>query len=153
MRFSTKKGRPIKNKNEIDLGTKELRLKKSSCFSDGFLIFLKQQKAISETEYEMALWFRYLYNVKFGNPNIISAYNPTKTRGFNLFKINQDLQIKLEELYNKISCELQNQNLKNMMIDLCVFEDLTKLLRLRDEKFLEKLKKGLGIIKKIKLSL
>jgi len=146
MKFLRKRGRPKKKRDKVDLGTKELQEKKRLFFSDSLLIMLKKQNIIDEIEYQTALWFRYLYSVKFGNPNIITAYNTAKIQGFNSFVINEKKQEKVEKIYNKISCELQNRGLKNVILDVCVFDKQEIILQLNNKYYLEKLKNGLKVI-------
>lgn len=147
MRFSNQRGRPKKIKDKIDLGTEELRAKKKSQISENSLTILKNLKFIDEIEYQTALWFRYLYSIKFGNPNIITAYNTAKIYGLNSFTINQIKREKVEKLYNKISYELQKVGVKNIVMDVCVFDARVLNLKLNDRRFVERLKEGLKVIK------
>lgn len=142
MKFSNKRGRPKKIKDKIDLGTRELQEKKKLGIGESYLLTLKKQDLIDEIEYQTALWFRYLYSVKFGNPNVITAYDNTELRGLNLFQMSDKKRKKMEGLYGKISRKLQNRGLKNFMLDVCVFEKNI----LANWQVLAKFKKGVLII-------
>jgi len=146
MNFSNKRGRPKKNKNKIDLGTDEFQNKKKSYIFDNLLNILKIRDIIDEVEYKNAFWFRYLYSVKFGNPNVITAYNISKVQGINTFIINKNKQERMEKIYNKISFNLQKNGLKNIVMNICIFDKLDEILQLSDKEYLEKLKEGLEII-------
>jgi hypothetical protein len=140
LRFSNKRGRPKKNKEKFDLGTKELRRKKKFFLFESFLLFLRNSELICEEEYQLSMWFRYLYSIKFGNPNVITAYNLVKVKGVNSFAINKIKQKKMEFLYNQISKKLEKKGVKNLMMDVCIFDVKIKNFNL------ENFKSGLGII-------
>jgi len=147
MRFSNKRGRPKKNKIELDFGTIELQEKRKSNLSDDLLITLKKLNFINDVEYQAALWFRYLYSIKFGNPNVITACNIMKINGRNLFEMNKEKREKMEKLYNKISQQLEGRGMKNMMLNVCVFDKCDMILKLNCNKYCKKLKEGLEIIR------
>ena len=64
------RGRPPKNREKRDLGTKELQQKRALGHTDEVLDYCHQRGIISDAQHWCGNHFRWLYTMRYGVPNI-----------------------------------------------------------------------------------
>lgn len=153
-------------KQKIDFGTKELQRKRNNFSTLDPLSKLKRFGLITEDEFEIGNWYRFLYIIKYRNPfpSSVNFNQISSVKNISLNGITLKQRIVYEGLFNKISKKLNNEKIKNsnvkpvsLLRDICVFSaGLEKIIVtgkannsvMVNFKVLNNLKSSLDIIKK-----
>lgn len=118
MKFSTRRGRPRKEKQGKDLGTIELQNKRKTGLTSEPLDLCLARGLITEVQHSAGLRLRWLYTLRLGAPNI-SAYSPEK--GGKLCKYEDSGWLARKQLeYKKMLAALDKTGARRIVANVCI---------------------------------
>jgi hypothetical protein len=126
MKFRTARGRPKLSREKKDLGTKELLAKKHAGVTEEMLDLMLNKGIITSLEHQAGLRFRWLHYLKFGTLSL-RAYNVGNIVGQQ--PLNNDTKWKYykEKEYEQAAFTLCQSGCFNIVADICIFNQHTKL--------------------------
>lgn len=127
MRFSRKVGRPKKTTPENDKGTPELQNKRISDLTTEAIVLCQKRGIITDSQFIAGGRLRWLYNLRFGTPEV-QAYDPhIKGRSCELGHNEKWLKARHDE-YGEAISKLEQIRAKTLVMNICVFRQKTFFL-------------------------
>lgn len=122
MAFTSKRGRPRKAADAIDLGTPELRFKHAHGITSEPIDRCLDKQLITPTQHWCGLHLRWLYTVRYGAPVVTTRYD---TIGDGAFRIADDpaWRHQREAEYHAATALLRTGKHYEPVMQLCVFNE------------------------------
>lgn len=126
--FNSKRGRPRSNLPKIDNGTAEFIQKKSLGITHEPLDYCLKSGIISDEQHAAGLRLRWLHTIRFGLVGIKSVFDNLipDSRPSNFRDPEWKKQREIE--YNNLLTSLNSAGVKDMLLDVCIFNKWPKCL-------------------------
>jgi len=133
MGFSSKRGRPKLVREKSDKGTKEFQKKKARGVTSEPLDLCLKKGFITPDQHWAGLHLRWLYTLHFGVPTVSSVDLDVRGRSSSVDKYDDEWRAKRELEYGRAVFSLSKTRLKNVVMDLCVYNKFPKFLILAND--------------------
>ena len=134
MGFTSKRGRPktvtlVKGREEKDLGTLELQMRRARDMTTEPIDICKKKSIIKADQYSAAMHFRWLYTIRLGAPGV-SAVNLDAFGGRNIAQNNEEWQAGREKEYAMAVEKLRQAGALRIVMNICVFNHMPRFLKM-----------------------
>ena len=123
MAFTTRRGRPPSARREEDLGTPETRLKHALRFTAEPIDLCLEREIISREHHWCGLHLRWLYTLRYGAPNLTSAYATMRDGAYEAKLEDEAWRAMREREYHEAAQLLKARRRYECVMRLAVFNE------------------------------
>ncbi len=127
MGFTTRRGRPPKSPERVDLGTPELRFKQACGVTAEPIDLCRDRQLITPQQHWSGLHLRWLYTIRYGAPHLTTHYGDAAEKAGNA-PDDPTWRQSREAEYHAATALLQQQLHYEPVMRLCIYNEQPRFL-------------------------